>query len=63
MKKDSGTTSEFENCLFHKVGNTLYEISVHTSDKANKTAEEILVQIVASEICKEWEEQHDEKPG
>ena len=44
-----------ESCLYHRIYNTLYEISVKQSENAKDSIEDILIRLIAADQndCKE----------
>lgn len=40
---------KLKNCLYRKIGTTLYEIIVRQSDNAKETAEDILARLIATD--------------
>ena len=51
--------TKLKNCLYRKIGHTLYEIIVRQSDNAEESAEDKLARLIATDL----EESEDSKDG
>ena len=56
---DQNKTVKDENCLYRKVDNTLYEISVKQSEEAKESVEDILLRLIADDPSLNTEEDTD----
>ena len=46
---DKERIEQSENCLYRKIDNTLYEISVKQSEEASESVQDILLRLIAAD--------------
>lgn len=52
-----------ENCLYHRIHNTLYEISVRQSENAKDSIEDILIRLIAADQNEYEEDSNGKETG